>query len=505
MKNYNRSFKIFFFILIFSVSVCKLSAQSISFKTDRDKYFAGEAIEFSNTSSAEFTNTKFVWSFGNESKLFPLYSSNNKCDTVVYGIIKIKHKFDNPGQYKIALKRQNDDVVYSKSITVLPKTNSSRQKSNDEHNLVDNGDFEMCTVPNKPGEIYLSTGWYSISGSAADFFHRQFDTTLIYDFSMGIPHNFAGSSETAMGGDAYAGIITHVGEINYPDTNNYLDFKGYLFHELTQPMEQGKKYLVQFYCKLSSKSAYATNIGMYLTNEPVLNSSQLNNVTPQLYTTTIIHDTSSWRLITDTIAVTGGEQYLYIGNFGNTVQMPFPCNYISSIYGGFKAKVSYFYIDKVKIELIFNEKSERITLASTGGSYLDVNNEYSFEYSVGQGFNATFSDNTGTVFLTSGILQPICFGENKSEKKNQTMEVNLSPNPATDYVNISVSDCENENIYIDVIDMYSKTVCKLEKYYCNDKECLFKINLKQLQQSVYMIRVHNGKEKMKTIKIIKIN
>jgi len=92
-----------FFIFIFSVSANKLTAQSISFETARDDYFAGEVIEFFNTSSAEFAEAKFVWSFGNERKLFPLYSLNNKCDTVVYGIAKITHKFDKPGRYEVAL------------------------------------------------------------------------------------------------------------------------------------------------------------------------------------------------------------------------------------------------------------------------------------------------------------------------------------------------------------------------------------------------------------------
>jgi len=477
----------------------------MGFETARDNYFAGEVIEFFNTSSAEFADAKFVWRFGNERKLFPLYSSNNKCDTVVYGITKITHKFDNPGRYEVALKLQNDDVVYSKFITVLPQKTSLLQKSNDEHSLVDNGDFEIFSaVPTKPGEIYLSTGWYSISGSAADFFHRQFDTSLIYNFSMYIPHNFAGFSETTNGGNAYAGIITHVGEINYPDSNDYFDFKGYLFQKLPQPLEHGRKYVVQFYCKLSSKSTYATNIGMYLANEPVLNSSQLNNVAPQLNTPNILPDTSSWHLITDTIKAQGGEQYLYIGNFSNGTAPDIvnPNNFISSIYGNFKAKVSYFYIDNVGIELIFNESAERITLAATGGHY--INDEYSFEYSVGQGINATLSNNTETVYLTHGIMQPLYFGVDKSEKNKQTLKVNFSPNPTTDYVNISALDCENEYIYIDIIDMYDKTLYKSEKYYCNDKECLFKANLKQFQPSIYIIKVHNGKEKMATIKIIKI-
>jgi OmpA-OmpF porin, OOP family len=77
-------------------------------------------------------------------------------------------------------------------------------------------------------------------------------------------------AEPAKNGSAYVGFVAY--------DFNHTNYSEYLYHELEQPLEQGKTYNVEFYISLADKSMYSVkHIGMHLsyTNDPNVVSKEV--------------------------------------------------------------------------------------------------------------------------------------------------------------------------------------------------------------------------------------
>lgn len=211
-----------------------------------------------------------------------------------------------------------------------------------QENLVPNGSFEEYY--NCPGGgITECKYWYSPTLGSPDLFHVCANS---FNPQLGVPLNSRGY-QVPNTGDAYAGFYARAND----------DGREYLQIELTKPLEEGKKYTVQFYLNLGEVFAVSQwNIGMYLSNtavsSPMINSYVLN-VPPQILNKEgnfLIWE--EWTEVKGEYTAQGGEKFITIGNFyteANTDTLIIPG---LMQFNPFK---TYIYIDDVSISEIICE------------------------------------------------------------------------------------------------------------------------------------------------------
>ena len=125
--------------------------------------------------------------------------------------------------------------------------------------------------------------------------------------------------------------------------------KEYIYQYLSNPLQMGKTYCLNFYISRAERSTYAVkNIEAYFSSSsPSMPNGNYINVTPQIIKqNNFITDTMQWIQIQGCFTAQGGEQYLTIGNFNsntNTDTLFVGTNNPIPGYGDF----SYYYIDDV--------------------------------------------------------------------------------------------------------------------------------------------------------------
>ena len=127
-------------------------------------------------------------------------------------------------------------------------------QSSHAQNLVPNGSFEeFFSCPgsyNYGSDGKLAPGWFSANRGTPDLFNS------CSKGDAGVPVNWAGQSK-AYSGQGYAGIYCY--------TNTKTGYREYLQTELAEPLQEGGKYYIEFYYKLSSNSKYSIDrIGLCL-------------------------------------------------------------------------------------------------------------------------------------------------------------------------------------------------------------------------------------------------
>ena len=217
-------------------------------------------------------------------------------------------------------------------------------KNSKAQNLIQNGSFESytnidCTyggfINNYPPHNNVVDDWFGLS--SPDYFNTvcPSSTTVYNAFSNGFgnisPH----------GGNAYCGFLTYLkgGEI-----------KEYIYHQLSQPLQAGKIYCLNFFVSRVDRAHYSVaNIGAYFSNtvSTLFNGIYVNK-TPQIINQNgFITDTISWTEIQGCFTAIGGEQYITIGKFNTTgtdtlnsgTNNPIP----------FNPDFSYYYIDDITL------------------------------------------------------------------------------------------------------------------------------------------------------------
>lgn len=179
-------------------------------------------------------------------------------------------------------------------------------------NLVPNPSFEEFTsCPYDQCQIYMATGWLPM-GYTPDYFNECNGN----DF--GVPHNVAGYQSAATG-NAYAGGVGC-------DIGIFQSYREYTGIQLLTPLTIGTKYYVSFKVSLADGSNYAINkMGMLfstVTYEVIPyvcdfdnNTTLFPNNNPQIFTNTIITDTSIWTNISGSFIADSNYKYAIIGNF----------------------------------------------------------------------------------------------------------------------------------------------------------------------------------------------
>lgn len=180
-------------------------------------------------------------------------------------------------------------------------------------NLVGNPSFETYTsfCPSGNGKINDLDNWRRMPshGGSVDVLH---DCST--NINSRIPNNSKMGWQFPNTGDGYIGFVV------YSQTST---FREYAENTFVSPMVAGQEYCVSFYVNLSDKSPiYSDNaIQIHFSSTQLSGGGNTNfGVSATVPTfhyqqSTPIDDKSGWVLQTFNYIATGGEQYMYIGNF----------------------------------------------------------------------------------------------------------------------------------------------------------------------------------------------
>lgn len=206
--------------------------------------------------------------------------------------------------------------------------------------LVPNPSFEsFSSCPSSYGLIYLATGWDTPTPGTPDYFNACAPLAT----TVHVPLNLFGY-QTPNIGQAYAGFYA-------TDNPDWPEFREYVQIQLSDTLEAGKRYCVEFFVSLADSSAYAVDrIGAYLSPDPV--SSPIYaalGVSPQIVSDSAhpILDTTSWVNIYNEYVALGNERYITIGHFVDNAHMDTVSTQAqSAVFTG-----SYYYLDDVSVRL----------------------------------------------------------------------------------------------------------------------------------------------------------
>ncbi len=197
-------------------------------------------------------------------------------------------------------------------------------------NLVRNGSFEFFSqCPDAISQIQFAHGWSDPSLGSADFFNSCAPSSS----NASVPSNIAGN-QIAHNGVGYSGIYTYA--------TNYREF---IQNELVTPLVNGKQYFFEMYLSLSDLSLYASGkTGIYFSKDKIYDSTyDYLNYVPQIVISEIITETDVWVRVTGCYTSKGGEQYMIIGNFNDSINTP-----VNKVrIAGNRA---YYYVDDVSLQ-----------------------------------------------------------------------------------------------------------------------------------------------------------
>lgn len=235
-------------------------------------------------------------------------------------------------------------------------------------NLVPNGSFEeffKC-----PGSYNyeitekFAPGWFSANRGTPDLFNA------CSKGDAGVPTNWAGFSK-AYSGVGYAGIYCY--------TKN--GYREYLQTELTEAMQAGGKYYIEFYYKLSSNSKYSIDrIGLAIADSAkrrkddfeVYGVPTYELILPAAYTRT----TGVWAKCGYTYIAKGGERYITIGNFSNNAKTRTYHIHFSKAKEAMLNTSAYFFVDDVSVRRLDAAPKVEKPLVIAGYPEIKVNEVY---------------------------------------------------------------------------------------------------------------------------------
>jgi gliding motility-associated-like protein len=235
--------------------------------------------------------------------------------------------------------------------------------------LVPNGSFESystCPISlsaiDFSDDIYVDN-WLRPSTGSSDFLHACASEASLAS----IPENFFFQYQFAHSGSGYGGFYLYViGSV----------YREYLQVQLTEAMESGECYYVEFYVAPSEivsavlGSLATDRIGMHLSTERItLGSFDVGpiDVEPQIYNPIgfYITDTLNWTKISGIYTAEGGEEWITIGNFFNDDETT-----AIEFLGGEGSIVSYYALDDVSIQSLSSLSLLEDTVVCAGETIL---------------------------------------------------------------------------------------------------------------------------------------
>lgn len=285
-------------------------------------------------------------------------------------------------------------------------------------NLVPNPSFENINYcPPYYNDIVVLQNWQNPTNGSPNIFNACNNTNA------GVPGNTFGN-QFALEGNGYIGLILYLNNINARE---------YFQVELLQPLVSNTKYKISFYVSLADSSRWGiNNIGLYFSqNSFFVNTLYSLNYSPQILSSIIITDISTWTLISESYQAIGGEKFITIGNFmdnANTDTLCINPNYNPTINS------AYYYIDNVFVGL------------------------------------------DTTVHVNESVL----LGN----------DIKIYPNPAKDKIIITNNDNYSEEIEVTISNITGQRIIfeKFQSQSQNQKE----INISKLINDIYILKIQSG-------------
>lgn len=201
-------------------------------------------------------------------------------------------------------------------------------------NLVPNYSFEEISGCPYSASLYDTTviNWFQPTIGSSD----AYSTCSTILGGRNIPENSFGF-QYAQDGDNYSGIFLFA-----PSNPNYRE---YIAVRLLDTLKFGVNYCIKIYVSLSD--VYPKNISSigvcFSEDSTYQNITSPLQLTPQFenFNGNFINDTTEWVLIKGNYTATGGEKYIYIGNFKDDTNTDVDS---SSLGSG-----TYVYIDNVQV------------------------------------------------------------------------------------------------------------------------------------------------------------
>jgi hypothetical protein len=142
--------------------------------------------------------------------------------------------------------------------------------------------------------------------------------------------------------------IAYVGIFVAKPPNSY-GTREYITSQLLDTLLGGKQYKLQFYVSRANYFGYATDdIGAYFSSQPPSSLNCLNlPLIPQVENPqgNIITDSINWTPISGIYTATGGELFITIGNFKDSINT----TYVDADSGNGMSTSAYYYIDMVSL------------------------------------------------------------------------------------------------------------------------------------------------------------
>ncbi|HRP61224.1 MAG TPA: gliding motility-associated C-terminal domain-containing protein [Vicingus sp.] len=220
-------------------------------------------------------------------------------------------------------------------------------------NLVYNGDFEIYdTCPNNwstPGDLQIEncTGWTAPTKLGTSDYFNVCNNSI--NGTVGVPNN-SGVYQQAFNGNGYCGIFTW-------DIDFGFEYREYIQTKLIQPLIAGNEYRFSFYVSNQGINYSLEKIGALfsindfnaITFSPIVVPPQVVNQTG------FLTDSIGWTKIEGDFIANGGEEFLTIGYFEDSIGVIDTINPYTIPF--FIAKSSYYYIDGVELIDITDEDS----------------------------------------------------------------------------------------------------------------------------------------------------
>lgn len=209
-----------------------------------------------------------------------------------------------------------------------------------------NGDFELydtCPVSlSVPGNLQIERclGWTAPTKmGTSDYFNfcNNYGTTLA-----GVPVNLLGFQQP-FNGNGYGGFLAWV-----IGSSNGQSYREYLQTKLIQPLIAGTSYDFSFYVSYYGYNYSVEKIGaLFSVNDYYSNSFLPIIASPQIVNSTgPITDSLGWTKISGSFIANGGEQYLTIGYFEDSLSV---VDTLNTFNDPFVYMESYYYVDGVQL------------------------------------------------------------------------------------------------------------------------------------------------------------
>jgi hypothetical protein len=230
-------------------------------------------------------------------------------------------------------------------------------KSVAQANFVKNPSFEdTVKCPDEINEIGRSKYWTCAVDTAGDISGLQRYAPEYYNscsgtsapVRCGVPENSGGYQYPHIG-NAYIGAHLYYDKTPPFPSGLSTNWRDYAQGHLIKPLQNGKTYCLSFWVVMAEISAYAhDNIGAYLDDGNINKRSpagdMIIDVTPQVYSHSIIKDTMNWVKVEGTFVANGTETHITLGNFAKQADVD-----TDFIYWGGAIQYSYYLIDDVSI------------------------------------------------------------------------------------------------------------------------------------------------------------